>query len=384
MKATPRRSARVRDKVPSSYGSARSAQLNRLDLKGRRVTLTTDDLRVLWPARAVPGAIAVVGTAEQAVRLELLERAAEELVYTVRVIVADHIPLAGTLNEAVATKPTRSIALQDAPPAMYLHHGGHRAVYFSLSTSDQESLEALEVEVQTKSPFSAFQAARTEANQLLDTLMRRGWLPLIIARLELLDSERRILAYQLALPFSSSMQIGPIGGIHQYPLFSELEAIAREAICATSPYYRLLCAHRLYDGTGRLRTRLRKLSERFNVDVPLPKDVIVDPELLLAHGFNAQFCDGLRTAGDLYGRLTDTRNRVAHFLLTKGGEKAPLHLSDGATYLEYSAAAVALLHYSIETLAGLSAYFRAHLGSKLARGSVLPTIDQRSKFRIYV
>lgn len=348
------------------------------------MTAAMDDLRVLWPVRAVPGAIAVVGTVEQAELLERLQRTAEDLVYTVRVIVSDHIPLAGTLNDAVAAKPVSSIALRGAPTAMYLHHGGHKAVYFALSASDENNLEAFEVEVQTASPLSAFQAARTEANMLLDTLMRGVWLPLIISRLELLDSERRVIAYQLALPFSSGMQIGPIGGIHQYPIFSELEAIARESICATSPYYRLLCAHRLYDGTGKLRTWLRKLSERHGVDAPLPKDVSIDSELLLALGFNAHFCDGLRTAGDLYGKLTDTRNRVAHFLLTKGGDQAPLHLSDGATYLEYSAAAVALLHYGIETLNGLSTYFHAHLGSKLARGSVLPMIDQKSKYRIFV
>lgn len=348
------------------------------------MTAAIDDLRVLWPARAVPGAVAVVGTAEQAEILEQLRITAEELVYTVRVIVSDHIPLAGTLDDVVAAKPKSSIALRNAPIAMYLHHGGRRAVYFGLSPSDEENLEAFEVEVQTASPLSAFQAARTEANQLLDTLMRGVWLPLIIARLELLDSERRILARQLALLFSSGMQIGPIGGIHQYPIFSELEAIAREAICATSPYYRLLCAHRLYDGTGKLRTWLRKTSESFGVEAPLPKDVSIDTELLVALGFNEQFCEGLRTAGDLYAKLTDTRNRVAHFLLTKGGEQAPLNLSDGATYLEYSAAAVALLHYSIETLSGLSAYFRAHLDSKLLRGSVLPMIDQKSNYRVFV
>jgi hypothetical protein len=240
------------------------------------------------------------------------------------------------------------------------------------------------VEVEADAPLAAFQAARTAVNQLLDTLMRRVWLPLVVGRLELFDAADDPLAYQLLLPFPSGLRIGALGGIHQCPAFSELESLAREAICATSPYYRLLCAHRLYDGTGNVRSWLRKTAARFNIDAPLPKDLPVDHDLLEGLGFPAEAREGIRKVNDLHATLTDLRNQVAHFLLSRKDSQSPLHVSDGQTYLIFSIAGAALLHYGFMTLNELSAYFRQHLDAHLARGSILPLREQRARFRVVV
>lgn len=350
----------------------------------QHMTQDPEKFKIFWPRHAVPGALVVVGTVRQAERLLTLERNAKRSLYSVRAVLSDHIPLNGSLTELIEVHHSSPIALNETPLTMYLHKGGDAAVFFDFCADGDENFSYLRVEVEADAPLAAFQAARTAINQLLDTLMRRVWLPLVIARLDLFNSTEDPLAYQLLLPFPSGLRIGPLGGIHQYPAFSELESLAREAICATSPYYRLLCAHRLYEGTGHVRSWLRKTAENFNIDAPLPKDLSVDQALLEGLGFPAEAREGIRKVNDLHGKLTDLRNQVAHFLLSREGSQSPLHVSDGHTYLIFSIAGAALLHYGFLTLNELSAYFRQHLGSHLARGSILPLKEQRSRFRVVV
>lgn len=343
-----------------------------------------DTFKIFWPRHAIPGSLAVIGTTDQAGRLIALERAAKRSLYSVRAVLSDHIPLKGSLSELVETRHYSPIVLNENPLTIYLHHGGGAAVFFDLCGDDEGRLSHIRVEVEADVPLAAFQAARTAINQLLDTLMRRMWLPLVVARLELIDANEDPLAHQLLLPFYSNLQISPLGGIHQCPAFSELESLAREAICATSPYYRLLCAHRLYDGTAHVRSWLRKTAASLNVGAPLPKDLPVDHGLLEGLGFPAEAREGIRSVNDLHGKLTDLRNQVAHFLLSKDGRQSPLHVSDGHTYLVFSIAGAALLHYGFRTLHELFGYFRQHLEARLTRGSILPLKEQRARFRVIV
>ena len=342
------------------------------------------EYHIFWPRHAVPGSLAIVGTAPQVEKLLRLERAATRTLYSVRAVISDHIPLIGSLAELVSAPSRCPIHLNEHPLTIYLHHGGSSAVFFDLCADGGEALANVRVEVEADAPLSAFQAARTELNELLDTLMRRVWLPLVIARLELTDASGAPLAYQLLLPFPSCLRMGPLGGIHQYPALSELESLAREGICATSPYYRLLCAHRLYDGIGPLRRWLREASEKLGVELSLPKDLQVDHSLLEGLGFSSEARFGIRTVGDLHSKLTELRNQVAHFLVTKGEPQAPLHVSDGRTYLNFSIAGAALLHYGFLTLRELSTYFRQHIEPLLARGSILPLKERREHHRVIV
>jgi len=317
--------------------------------------------QIFWPRHAVPGALVVVGTVKQAERLLQLERAASRSLYSVRAVVSDHIPLIGSLGQLLETPSRCAVALNENPLTIYLHHGGDAAVFFDLQGDNDQALSNIRVEVEADAPLAAFQSARTAINQLLDTLMRRVWLPIVVARLELFDADDNPLAYQLLLPFPAWLRIGPLGGIHQYPAFSELESLGREAICATSPYYRLLCAHQLYEGTGKLRAWLRKTAGKVGIDASLPKDLQVDHDLLEGLGFPPEARAGIRTVNDLHGKLTELRNQMAHFLLTKGEPQAPLHVSDGSTYLVFSIAGAALLHYGFLTLRELALFFRQNL-----------------------
>lgn len=293
---------------------------------------SVDELKIFWPRHAVPGSLVVVGAVRQAERLLALEREAKRSLYCVNAILSDHIPLKGSLSELVSATYFSPITVNDNPLALYLHQGGASAVFFDFVADSEGNLTHIRVEVEAEAPLAAFQGARTAINQLLDTLMRRVWLPLVVARLDLFDSSGSAIAHQLLLPFPSGLRIGPIGGIHQAKIFSELEGLAREGICATSPYYRLLCAHRLYDGTSHVRNWLRKTATQLGVSASLPKDLSVDQALLEGLGFPEEAREGVRKVNDLHGKLTDLRNQVAHFLLTREGGHAPLDVSDGHTY----------------------------------------------------
>jgi len=70
------------------------------------------------------------------------------------------------------------------------------------------------VDVEANHPARALAPARTAVNQLLDTIMRVGWVPLVIMRLDVwLAGEDEPLLHQIQLPFTRGMTIGPLGGL---------------------------------------------------------------------------------------------------------------------------------------------------------------------------
>lgn len=341
------------------------------------------DFRIVWPHLAIPGALAVVCKDDQVARLLQLEQARERRLFVVQALLEDHIPLAGTLNEVMSRPFGTGIALSEKPLAIYLHHGGRHATYFDLSGSGTD-LEHVGVEVEAGLPLAAFPVARTAVNQLLDSMTRSIWVPLVIARLDLyLYGEESALASQLFLPFAIDVSIGPLGGFHQHPAFRELESLAREAICSPSPYYRFLCAYRMYDGVNELRRWLREVCEELKVSDPLPKDLRVDPRLLEAIGLNGSALANVKTVSDLHGALADMRNQIAHFFLKREEVRFALHPSEGHAVVAFSTAGAAMLHYAFATLRELSGFFRAKLNPRLSIGSVLPMKEHRDQYRLH-
>lgn len=351
----------------------------------RKVSVSDiEEIGIVYPQVAMPGALAIAASVRNIERLRTLQTAGPNL-YMVRAIVGTHVPLTGTIQDIVALSPQTGLSVNEPPLSMYLHRGGSNAIFVDLLARADGTLSSIGVEVDADSPSAAFAGARTAVNQFLDVLMRRLWLPLVLVRLDLrVAAGDQPIAHELHVPFVGNLSIGPIGGIHQYPLFSEMEALAREAICSTSPFYRFLCAYRLYEGTGPLRAKLRQMCVAASIDEPLPKDPKVDRELLAAMGLGGFAAEDVRTMGDLHGRLTGMRNMVAHFLLARGEKAPPLHTSDGYSYQAYSSAAAVLLHCGIRAIHELSLFFQEHLGSKVMIGTVLPMQDQRDKYRVVV
>lgn len=338
---------------------------------------------VLDPKAPVTGCLAVVATKGQLSQLEKLEKDKKKIIYTAKAVLSDHIPLCGSIPDIIDRKAYHLVKVKESLLSIYLHYGGKNAVYYDLCPGVDNFLEHIQVDIQTDLPSKAFAPARTAVNELLDSITRHYQLPLVIMRIDLFVKEvNEPIAHQLLLPYPATLEIGHLGGIHVYPAFASYNAVLREAIISSSPYYRFLCAYRLYEGLNKLRRWLREVSKKLEVKEKLPKDPLVDKDYLLAIGFDEDFLSGMKTIGDLWKKFTESRNRIAHYFLSN--DARPLHFSHGKTYMEYSIASGVLLYHSNLALTDLVMYFNKNLSSKLARGSILPIKEQKDDFCIRI
>lgn len=337
-----------------------------------------DPYVLIDPKTPLPCALAVLIRQSCIGDVREIEKSGKEHTFRVRAVLSDHIPLAGSIDEVVSRPSSHLLAVNGKKLSIYLHHGGTNAVYYDLVAGETEELEYIEVTVKSRFPSNAFYSSRTAVNRLLDSLMRVQWLPLTIRRLDLhYEDQATPLCHQLVLPFTEGIRLGPLGGIQQLPLFTAYEAVVREAITTISPYYRLLCAYRLYEGLNPLRKSLRELAIRLKIDKKLPKSPKVDLNDLRSYGFHEEFLKGIKNTQDFWQKTTDLRNSIAHFL-TKNLQ-GPLEISDGGTYQTYSLCGAVLLSYSHMAFRDLWLYASRNLAD-LNRGSVLPTEDRRDAF----
>lgn len=335
------------------------------------------------PKEPLPCSLGVVVPESRVEELGRIEQESRERAFLVRSVLSDHVPLAGSMAEILSRPSHHRVAVNDHRLTIYLHHGGKNAVYFDLVGSGAEGrLDYIEVMVQTKYPSNCFWSARTAVSQLLDSMMRTMWLPLTIRRLDLyLEGDERPLCQQLILPFTDGVRWGPLGGIHQYPFLAPYEALVREAITTGSPYYRLLCAYRLYEAVQPLRRTLRDLGQRSGVAVSLPKPQPLDLDWLRRFGIQDDFLAGVKNVEDFWQKTGKLRNAAAHFLLKDA--KSPVSFSDGPTYYTYSLAGALLLHYSHAAFLELSRSIPNELSDKLQRGSILPMPERRRDFLLW-
>lgn len=167
--------------------------------------------KLLWPLPAIPGCLAVVALSEKIPTIGELDGQKEKLVFTVRAVISDHIPLAGDIRQIIEHEGRHLIDVEVNPLTIFLHHGGTSAAYFDLVPDEVQRLKYISVEVVARNIIDAFQAARTAINQLLDSMLRRIWLPIVISRLDVhLDVSEAAIAHQIILPFPNRpLKISP-------------------------------------------------------------------------------------------------------------------------------------------------------------------------------
>ncbi len=208
-------------------------------------------------------------------------------------------------------------------------------------------------------------------------------MPLVYQRLELISPRNgEVLAYEMILPFREGVRLGPLGGIIQATPFAPYDAILREAMTSTSPFYQLLCASRVYEGTNWIRRWLREQCERFGIKERLPAETKVDPQELLDMGFAPEFTREVRTAQDLFNKFRDARNAIAHFLVEGDEGESHVYLADGTQIRSYSLGAAALLRYAQRSIGELRRFYNAHLQTRFLAGAVLPGLENRDRFVI--
>lgn len=343
-----------------------------------------DRFLLIAPQQPVPGTLAVLTRESKWNEIRQLEAERRQRVWRVRAVISDNIPLCGDGNDAVSRPTHHNFFLNENPISIYLHAGGRNAVYYDLiGDVEHGHLNYIEVRVETAIPDNAFLLARKPINALLDAFARTSPMPLVIQRLELLSpADGSVLAYELILTCRDGVRFGPMGGLLQRSIFAPYDALYREAITSTSPYYRLLCAWKVYEGIGRIRQFLREKAAEFGIPERLPPDPPVDREELLRLGFKPEFLQEIRTANDLFGRTTDLRNGIAHFLFEADGGESQVYLADGSQLRIYSITGSALLLYAHRMIEVLRQYFARNLEGQLMRGMILPMPQYRDMFNV--
>lgn len=341
------------------------------------------EFRVVHPSQPLPGMLATYLPVEMMSALGQIE--AEKLfeVFVVRGVVADYTPLEFEISEFLSRPSEALIRLRENPITLNLHYGGTRAFFFDLVADETGNLRHIEVEIEADHPNAAFQPARTLINQLLDTLMREIWMPLSIVRLDVCRAGSDLPVLQQAIyPFNRILDFSPLGGFFTSYLFSPYEALLRETVTTTSPYYRVMCAHRLLEGVKTLRYELGKICEKVGDGLPpLPKTPKVESDLFDNFGFLFEAGTEIKSLDSLIATTKTLRDAVAHFSAKSQGE-APLHLSSGENFRLFSAIGAILLHYAHAAFSDLLVYHNQHLSAHLSRGSILALPENRADFRV--
>jgi hypothetical protein len=204
--------------------------------------------------------------------------------------------------------------------------------------------------------------ARRPLNAMLDVITRNFNLPLSLQRLELISpKDGGVLIYQTLLPVTTVVAAGPLGGIVQAVPFAPYDAIYREALTSSSPFYRLLCAARMYEGTNTIRKWMKERCVERGIQDRLPSDPVVTQEELKDFGFAPEIIQGVKTTQDLFHKLKDMRDAIAHFLIEREAGDVHVYLAEGAELERYATAAVALLHYAHNALESLRRFLHRQI-----------------------
>jgi hypothetical protein len=161
--------------------------------------------------------------------------------------------------------------------------------------------------------------------------------------------------------------------------FAPYDALYREALTTASPFYRLLCAWKMYEGTNRLRRWIREQCENRGIKDRMPSDPAVDQSELVKMGFSSSFAQGIRHASDLFSKLGEQRNAIAHFLFDVDGGESHVYLADGSQLVQYAVASSAMLRYAHAVLEELRLFCVGRI--PFSTGStILPLPANRDQF----
>jgi hypothetical protein len=336
---------------------------------------------LVFPRDPSPGAL---GNFTKQSRIEegrQLEIEPQLRLWEVRAFVSDTVPLAGDAQEALSRPCHHKFHLNQSPLFIYLHEGGHRAVYYELVGDENRKLVYIAVRVESRLPSNALLLARRPINALLDVLVRDLHLPLAVQRLDLMSpTDGGVLISEMLIPARNGVIFGPLGGILQAVPFAPYDALYREALTNPSPFYRLLCAYKMYEGTNRLRRWLHERCVEQHIDERLPPDPEVDPQELVRMGLEPAVVGGVRRAADLFNLLRDHRDAIAHFLIERDEGDSHVYLADGHHLKMYSIGASALLRYAHRVLEDLRMFFGRYPALGQLGGMILPMPENRDQF----
>jgi hypothetical protein len=135
----------------------------------------------------------------------------------------------------------------------------------------------------------------------------------------------------------------------------------------------------MYEGTNRIRRWIREECAQLGIADRMPPDPEVDSQELIRLGFDAAFVQGIHRAGDLFNKLGEQRDAIAHFLIERDGAESHVYVADGRQLHAYAVGSSALLRYAHRVLEELRLFCSQRI--PFARGGIiLPQPQNRDQF----
>ena len=226
-----------------------------------------------FPQPVLPGALIMAFCESRLREIGMLSFHKERKTFTVRAVMTDR-PQASNcaLEDVVTFQPCTHVVLKDGAFPAFKYYSNGKAVLFDLICDSDQRLTHIQTYVSATRPELALGYARAAISQFIDTLVMHTENPISIQRMELMSLEDSgVLAFEITVPSRVITNVQKFHSLRAGGPFLNTEAIYREAITNSSPYYKLLLAYRGYEGVPQVRRMLKKLSADLGVSARLPE-----------------------------------------------------------------------------------------------------------------
>jgi hypothetical protein len=240
-------------------------------------------------------------------------------------------------------------------------------INFHFRSSSEGHVEEICARVEERTPAAALARARHPLEQLLDEMCALTFTPLSFTQFHVaVSSDSPVLATETFLPFGPDLEIDSHTNL---PPDREwlwvIDELFREALCANSPYYRLLVAFRIVEAISILKKLILESCRKRSIDTPLPKNPKISKSEIYNRG--ATIDPKLAKKGEtlslqeLYETWRDKRNAVAHLVFERLEKRRFLVLSYPEHYRDFACSAAILLHYSRHAYWELRTFLLNHI-----------------------
>ncbi|MCK5767173.1 MAG: hypothetical protein KAH35_02205, partial [Candidatus Atribacteria bacterium] len=188
-------------------------------------------------------------------------------------------------------------------------------VVFTFKCNSYKMLNRVEAYAKGKLPSNALDIFKSALYTLIDRLVYSLKCPIYVQGITLLLNNKPLL-YELPITFAGEKTIAFGGGFNSVHWFASLDALEREAICSPSPFYRVLCRFRIYEGIKHyLRKELRSFARKINQKAKIPKTPKITKGELQALRIKKESMSKIKTYEDVAEAFREFRNGVVRFLM---------------------------------------------------------------------
>jgi hypothetical protein len=243
-------------------------------------------------------------------------------------------------------------------------------VVFTFRGNSDKMLNRVEAYSKGTLPSNALDNFKSALYTLIDRLVYSMKCPIYVQGIALLINNKPLL-YELPITFAGEKTLTYEVGLNSVHWFAPFDALEREAICSSSPFYRVLCRFRIYEGIKYyLRKELRSFANKINQKAKIPMTPKISKGELQALRINKESMSKIKTYEDVAEAFRELRNGVVYFLMgePKGAMIMPSRGLDRSTIEKEDQILRICNQKMIEPLWD---YFNKYLRNEYNRGKIL-------------